>query len=61
MLEAQLPAPAAGVVVVVCGPPSMWEDMRAALLSLGHQLDNLVELKALSEIQINERVANKSQ
>ena len=52
MLSEQLPAPAEGVRVAVCGPPEMWEDMKAALLELGHAEQNLVELKALTDDQV---------
>ena len=52
MLSEQLPAPAEGVRVAVCGPPEMWEDMKAALLELGHAEENLVELKALTDDQV---------
>ena len=52
MLAEQLPAPAEGVRVAVCGPPEMWEDMRSALLELGHAEENLVELKALTDDQV---------
>ena len=41
-----------GVRVAVCGPPEMWEDMKAALLELGHAEQNLVELKALTDDQV---------
>jgi len=55
MLARILPGPGRGVVVAVCGPPSMWEDMYSMLTSLGHSPENLVELKALSNIQMRER------
>ena len=51
LAEGLLPAPAADVAVIVCGPPHMWEDMREALLALGHAPECLVELKALSTLQ----------
>ncbi len=57
MLASVLPSPGEGVVVVVCGPPSMWQDMRRFLTSIGHSEANLVELKALSDIQMRERAA----
>ena len=52
MLASVLPPPSEGVIVVVCGPPLMWEDMRGFLLSIGHSENNLVELKALSDEQM---------
>ena len=55
MLASVLPPPGDGVIVVVCGPPSMWEDMRGFLLSIGHSENNLVELKALSDVQVRDR------
>lgn len=55
MLASVLPPPGEGVIVVVCGPPSMWEDMRGFLLSIGHSENNLVELKALSDVQVRDR------
>jgi NAD(P)H-flavin reductase len=57
MLASVLPQPGDGVIVVVCGPPSMWEDMREFLTSIGHSEANLVELKALSDVQMRERAA----
>eukprot|EP00928_Gymnodinium_smaydae_P006471 TRINITY_DN12299_c0_g1_i2.p1 TRINITY_DN12299_c0_g1~~TRINITY_DN12299_c0_g1_i2.p1 ORF type:complete len:243 (+),score=42.19 TRINITY_DN12299_c0_g1_i2:386-1114(+) len=48
MLAAVLPAPGPGVRIVVSGPPSMWEDVKAMLVELGHAAENLVELKSLS-------------
>ena len=55
MLASVLPPPGEGVVVVVCGPPSMWEDMHTYLTSIGHAEANLVELKALGDAQMHER------
>eukprot|EP01043_Picozoa_sp_COSAG02_P021669 COSAG02_NODE_1107_length_14540_cov_61.060661_6_plen_332_part_00 len=60
MLASVLPSPGEGVIVVVCGPPSMWEDMRRFLTSIGHSEANLVELKALSDVQMRERAAAAS-
>ena len=57
MLAEQLPPPSDTTAVLVCGPPNMWEAMRAALLELGHAEENLVELKALSATQLEERAA----
>ena len=56
MLAANLPAPGPGVHVVVCGPPAMWDDMRRFLLCIGHHESNLIELKALSDAQVRERL-----
>ena len=42
--------------VVVCGPPAMWDDMRRFLLCIGHRESNLIELKALSDAQVRERL-----
>lgn len=57
MLSAVLPPPADGTRIVVCGPPQMWEDMERALLAEGHGPNALVELKALSDTQVQEREA----
>eukprot|EP00927_Polykrikos_kofoidii_P021112 TRINITY_DN20102_c0_g1_i1.p1 TRINITY_DN20102_c0_g1~~TRINITY_DN20102_c0_g1_i1.p1 ORF type:complete len:765 (+),score=114.72 TRINITY_DN20102_c0_g1_i1:232-2295(+) len=51
MLAEALPQPAADVKVVVSGPSGMWEDVQAALVSLGHDPKALVELEALSPAQ----------
>lgn len=55
MLVDELPAPAEGVRVAVCGPPAMWDDMKAALMDIGHAEENLVELKALTDTQLREQ------
>ena len=62
MLSALLPPPPTDenqglVKVVVCGPPSMWEDMQRALLGLGYAPSDLVELEALSALQLQEQRA----
>ena len=57
MLASELPPPGEGVRVVVCGPPAMWEDMKRALVAIGHREEQLVELKALSELQLNDIAA----
>jgi len=46
MMVETLPPPGNNVYVVVCGPPTMWEDIKAALLQIGHVEGNLVELKS---------------
>ena len=55
MLAAELPAPGDGVRVAVCGPPAMWDDMKAALMAEGHKEENLIELKALTDDQMREQ------
>ena len=49
------------ICIAVCGPPQMWEDMVAALTSIGHDRSALIELKALSDEQLMERGAGDHQ
>ena len=55
MLSSVLPPPGEGTRIAVCGPPKMWEDMKTALLSLGHEESALIELKALTDLQLQEQ------
>jgi len=55
MVAAELPAPGDGVRIAVCGPPQMWDDMKVALMNLGHKEENLIELKALTDDQMREQ------
>lgn len=60
MLAAVLPAPGIGAHVVVSGPPGMWEDISATLLSAGHLKESLTHLKGYSVGHVAEMDAKRA-
>merc|ERR1711918_109099 len=51
MLSQVLPQAGPSVRTVVCGPPEMLDDVQVALQSVGHKREDVVALKAFSQLQ----------